>query len=644
MRSGCSALGGWGAWLSAAVVVAAGLYAGPAAAVITSNSQLYINDYLGADRFYEAGYTGTRAVVANVEGGHAWNLHETLTHLSTFLHAPGGGPSQPNLGDFDFHPTETAHIIAGRGSLNYQKGMAYGAELWSGAIATIYPNAPTGTNFNYTTASLRYPYEKAMVDGVGGRTADVINSSWGVSSSGDTSAHQYPTAMIDSLIFDSGAVVTVAAGNGGSGANSVLPPGTGFNVITVGALGSELGTPPYNSVAPFSSRGPGDFRLLNGQVLTGVRAPIDLAAPGTAMRLAKYGGTTGSNTGGTDSTNGSTTSYHNFQSGTSFSAPTVAGGAALVVDVGYDLYGGGQSIDGRVVKAVLMNSADKTNNWNNGQSLIDGVVTTTQGLDYNVGAGRMNLDTAFDQYTAGTANVAGNGGGEVAAIGWDYGVVTDQATNDYFITTPLIGGTTFDVTLTWFVDGFYSTSSMGSFGHTNFIDLNLQVWSAVDGLADTLVAESISVYNNSEHLSFALPHTGEYMLRVLWKNEIFDLFNDDNQAAYGLAWAGTAVPRLGDMNGDGQVNTEDINPFVLALTNAAAFAEQFPDVYMLLAGDISGDGLLNTEDINGFIALLTLGGQGQAMAAFTAIPEPSALMVCGLAVLLGAARRPGKRG
>lgn len=624
-------------------VAAAGLYAGSAAAIITSNSQLYINDYLGADRFYEAGYTGTRAVAANIEGGHAWNLHETLTHLSTLLHAPGGGPGNVNLGDFDFHATETAHIIAGRGGLNQHKGIAYGAELWSGAIATVYPNAPTGTNFNYSISSLRHPYEKAMVDGVGGRTADVINSSWGVSSSANTSAHQFPTAMIDALAFQSGKTVTVAAGNAGSSANTVLPPGTGFNVITVGALGAEQGVPPYNVVASFSSRGPADFRdAQTGQVLTGVRAPIDLVAPGTAMRLAKYGGTTGSNTGGTDSTNGSTTMYHNFQSGTSFSAPMVAGGAALLVDAGYDLYGGGQSIDGRVVKAVLMNSADKTHNWNNGQSMVSGVVTTTQSLDYNAGAGRMNLDAAFDQYTAGTANVAGSGGGDVAAIGWDYGIATDQAANDYFITKPLIGGTKFDVTLTWFVDAFYSSISLASYGHYNFIDLNLQVWSVVDGMADSLVAESVSVHNNTEHLSFAVPHFGEYMVRVLWQDEIFDLLDAANEAVYGLAWRGLAAQQ-GDMNGDGQVNTEDINPFILAMTNPAAYALQFPHVDMVYVGDASGDGLVNTEDINGFISLLTGGGGGQSMAAFAVIPEPSSLAVCGLALLLASAGRWGRK-
>jgi hypothetical protein len=100
---------------------------------------------------------------------------------------------------------------------------------------------------------------------------------------------------------------------------------------------------------------------------------------------------------------------------------------------------------------------------------------------------------------------------------------------------------------------------------------------------------------------------------------------------------------LVDQQRDGLVNTEDVNAFVLALTDPDAFAVQFPDVHMLLAGDINGDGFINTEDINPFISLLTGGGVGQTMAAFTAIPEPSSLTLCGLVVLfLSAGRRGGR--
>ncbi len=60
----------------------------------------------------------------------------------------------------------------------------------------------------------------------------------------------------------------------------------------------------------------------------------------------------------------------------------------------------------------------------------------------------------------------------------------------------------------------------------------------------------------------------------------------------------------GDMNCDGVVSVGDINPFVLALTDPAAYAAQFPDC-RLLNGDCSGDGQVSVGDINCFVALVT---------------------------------------
>jgi photosystem II stability/assembly factor-like uncharacterized protein len=64
-----------------------------------------------------------------------------------------------------------------------------------------------------------------------------------------------------------------------------------------------------------------------------------------------------------------------------------------------------------------------------------------------------------------------------------------------------------------------------------------------------------------------------------------------------------AIP--GDMNGDGLVNFGDINPFVLALSDPAAYAQQYPQLDPDLSGDMNGDGRLNLTDINGFVALLS---------------------------------------
>jgi hypothetical protein len=67
--------------------------------------------------------------------------------------------------------------------------------------------------------------------------------------------------------------------------------------------------------------------------------------------------------------------------------------------------------------------------------------------------------------------------------------------------------------------------------------------------------------------------------------------------------------RKGDMNCDYQVGFGDINPFVLALSDPAAYQHAFPHC-AILNGDINQDGLVNFRDINPFVALLTGGASG----------------------------------
>ena len=73
------------------------------------------------------------------------------------------------------------------------------------------------------------------------------------------------------------------------------------------------------------------------------------------------------------------------------------------------------------------------------------------------------------------------------------------------------------------------------------------MWEAVGGIATNLIAESKSIYNNSEHFSFNLPKTAEYLLRVRWTSELFDIVGDANSEHYGLAWS-VAVPEPGTIN------------------------------------------------------------------------------------------------
>jgi hypothetical protein len=79
-------------------------------------------------------------------------------------------------------------------------------------------------------------------------------------------------------------------------------------------------------------------------------------------------------------------------------------------------------------------------------------------------------------------------------------------------------------------------------------------------------------------------------------------WNIDDVEIWGL------VPEIpypaGDLNCDGSVDNFDINPFVLALTDAAAYHAAFPNCDINNA-DVNGDGAVDNFDINPFVELLT---------------------------------------
>ncbi len=91
---------------------------------------------------------------------------------------------------------------------------------------------------------------------------------------------------------------------------------------------------------------------------------------------------------------------------------------------------------------------------------------------------------------------------------------------------------------------------------------------------------------------------------------------------------------LGDTNNDGTVDTLDIDPFVLLLTDPAGYATAFPGVDALAVGDINMDDVVDTLDIDPFVALLTAGSLNGG-----AVPEPSTMALLALGGVAGLALR-----
>ena len=524
-----------------------------------------INRLVGAERFYLNGFFGNRTMIANVEAGHVWNGHETTLNVNSFV---SNSPLNATANQYDYHATMVGFSMVGIGPLTpagyfyYQFGMSPNAHLTSVALATAFND---GGQFDISSSTYVYGFKTVMQDGVAREifpgfsiisTVDVVNASFGYP---DPAGVSGGTMILDALAFNNHQSVCVAVGNHDEGTALVTGPASGFNVIAVGAMGDDTTVPPYISRAPFSNAGPNDFfNPQTGTTITGVRAAVSICAPGSDLILPAYVGSTGSNMNGDlfDLTGISPDDYNRLYflgvNGTSFASPIVAGGASLLVDVGHAL-GGGNAIDGRVIKAVLLNSADKPAGWTNNSLNFFGILKTAQGLDWNLGAGSMNLNRAYEQFLFGNIDVPGTGGGTIHTIGWDFARVTAATPNNYFIDTPLTKGDMLTATLTWFIHQHFNTDAIADpdtdefseddLHATYFDQLGLQVWRVVGGQLTTLIADSTSPYNNTGHLHFAIPEDGNYAIRVAWVDVTYNIGSSSPGADdYALAWSVVTIP------------------------------------------------------------------------------------------------------
>ena len=505
----------------------------------------YINSLVGATTFYNAGYTGSRATLANIEGGFAAKDNITTSKTSTYF--AGSGALAYGATSVQDHASWVSSMMAGYATgygpqyQNSLTGIAYGAKLWSGNVASAFGS---GGSFSAPTNAIWNSYNQALSIGVtqastGANvgTASLTNSSWGFSSTNATSMANISagfdtrTTAIDGLVQQTHKLAVFSAGNNATdqNGNPYSPPlnhvagiGAGWNTLTVGSLGGNVvGNPgaSYAQRSSFSSYGPNNYyNPATGTIVANVRAAVDIAAPGE--EIVAEGKTFGS---------------FSAVAGTSFAAPITAAVGGLLTDVAL-ASNYTNATDSRVLASIMMNAADKNAGWTNNASLVDGVSVTTQGLDWQTGAGKLNADRAFTQLTAGTKDLPGLGGGVAGNLGWDLGSVSEGFTTDYALGS-LAAGSTFDAMLRWDA-GFTVTATattLTSVSYAYLSNLRLELYSGT-----SLVAYSDSAYNNTEHIHTTIDSLGLYTMRVRWMGENYDFVNHANSETYGLAWNGTA--------------------------------------------------------------------------------------------------------
>ncbi|MCH8352030.1 MAG: S8 family serine peptidase [Chloroflexi bacterium] len=218
---------------------------------------------------------------------------------------------------FEAHLPEDAFYTSGRLVMMPLVGIAPSSSIYA---VKVFPHAGGGASLSIIEAALDHVITRkklANSGAPGGLDIDVVNMSLGGAAlyDGNTLEEQ----LVDAAT-EAGMLVVVAAGNDGPAPVSVSTPGTAFTALTAGAAsdhvhsrifwdlffgpGQGLAMYPDEEIRPadFSGRGP----------LGDNRPSPDVLANGVFNLSLQPGGGTG------------------FGSGTSFSAPVVAGGAALL--------------------------------------------------------------------------------------------------------------------------------------------------------------------------------------------------------------------------------------------------------------------------------------------------------------------------
>ncbi|MFR6034206.1 MAG: S8 family serine peptidase [Bacilli bacterium] len=231
--------------------------------------------------------------------------------------------------------------------------------------------------------------------------------------------------------------------------------------------------------------------------------------------------------------------------GTSFATPIVSSVAALMHSYSVDKEMRDDSRDARLIKAVLMNSADKIAGWDNGSKRetvrvgdVDyaNVLSTKQALDFKSGAGALNAEAALQAYDQfGTTSFLESVEFENSSY---FDFHTDLTQFEFSATLCWYIGTVVDnvtYTETTIVMSTIHQINEVSADNSYFANLDLRLWQ-FDGESYVLLAESVSEYNNVEHIFMELSEAGDYRLEVAFSEMLYGTTPNETFAlAYNLA-------------------------------------------------------------------------------------------------------------
>lgn len=251
-----------------------------------------------ANLVWPTGNTGQGIVVSSIDSGTRYT-HNALIGKYRGNNGDGTFTHDYNWYDPSFtyavptdplgHGTHTMGTMVGDDGGSNQVGVAPGAKWMTAGLGTI----PTDSELIAAAQWILCPTRVNGSDPNCAMAPHVVNNSWG-GGGGDSWYQSYVNAWVAA-----GIIPVFSLGNSGSSCNTAGSPGDYANVFGIGATNSS------DLLASFSSKGPGQFRLLKP----------DFVAPGENVR---------------SSVNSSDSAY-GIYSGTSMAAPHMVGTIALML-------------------------------------------------------------------------------------------------------------------------------------------------------------------------------------------------------------------------------------------------------------------------------------------------------------------------
>jgi hypothetical protein len=245
----------------------------------------------------------------------------------------------------------------------------------------------------------------------------------------------------------------------------------------------------------------------------------------------------------------------------------------------------------------------------------------------------------FLDFTSNSSSYSNSDAGLKAAVRigliWDDLMTNQNAGDDIYIDETIPG----QVTIRWKGTTYISPRPPVNFAATLYSDGRIRFHY---GAGNTILTPTIGVsngdnvnftlstYNNATSLTnansheFAIPPSMPAGLAVSASGllsgvptqagtfqprfKVTDALNRSDEETLTLVIDPNCPFTTGDMDCDGDVDFDDINPFVLAIQDPQGYQAAYPNCNWL-NGDTDGDGDVDFDDINGFVALLSGGGK-----------------------------------